>query len=109
VQVDLRSLIEHLNGSVLLIHLIACVGVQVWAWRSLVNRLRGATLTKLQAALRYAGWSFIPVLLWLGGSAAMFGVLQAALLACPVFGLSGLGTVLFAIRCALLPHPQDAT
>jgi hypothetical protein len=47
--------------------------------------------------------------LWLGGSAAMFGVLQAALLACPVFGLSGLGTVLFAIRCALLPHPQDAT
>jgi len=100
-----------------LIYLIGCVGMQVWAWRSVVRRLQGGTITRLQGASRYAGWAFLPVLLFVGGFAAMVGIEEwlqvalieerAALLAFPVFGLAVLGTVAFTVRCALLRSRQD--
>ena len=108
MQFDLRSLIEHLAVSfgacrgMVLIGLIAGVGVQVWAWRSLSRRLEGRTITQLQGASRYAAWAVLPVLLFVGGCATMAGIGHAALLACPVFGLSVLGTMVFATRCAFV-------
>lgn len=101
-----------------LIFLIGCVGMQIWAWRSVIGRLQGGTITRLQGASRYAGWAFLPVLLFVGGFAAMVGIEEwlqvalieerAALLAFPVFALSVLGTVVFTIRCAFLRRRQDA-
>jgi hypothetical protein len=95
-----------------LIYLMGCVGIQVWAWRSLIRRLRGGTLTRLQGVCRYAGWAFLPILLFVGGYAAMVGIEEwlhvaiiaerAALLVFPVFGLSVLGTAAFTVRCAFL-------
>jgi hypothetical protein len=100
-----------------LVYLIGCVAMQVWAWRSLIKRLRGGTITRLQSASRYAGWAFLPVLLFVGGFVAMVGIEEwlhvafveerAALLAFPVFGLSVLGTVAFTVRCAFLRRRQD--
>jgi hypothetical protein len=113
VQFDLRSLIEHVILSfwawrgMVLIHLIGCLGVQVWSWRSLSRRLKRGTITQLQGALRHAGWAFLPVLLFVGGCATMVGIQHAALLACPALGLSVLGTMVFAIRCAFVDVRQD--
>jgi hypothetical protein len=89
--------------------LIGCLGVQVWAWRSVGRRLQAHTITRLRAFWTYAGWAFLPVLLFVGGFAAMVGIEEwlqiavigerAALLAFPVFVLSVLGTAVFGIRC----------
>lgn len=101
-----------------LIYLIGCVGMQAWAWRSVVRRLQAGTITRLQGASRYAGWAFVPVLLFVGGFAAMVGIEEwlhvaliqerAALLTLPVFGLAVLGTVVFTIRCAFLRRRPEA-
>jgi hypothetical protein len=90
--------------------LIGSVGLQIWAWRSLTVRLAGGTATRLQSVLRYAGWALVPLLLLVGGFAAMIGIEElfdvalvgerSGLLAIPVFGLSVLGTLAFMIRCA---------
>ena len=100
-----------------LIYLIGGVGVQVWAWRSLIDRLQDGTITKLQSASRYAGWAFLPVLLFVCGFVAMVGIEEwlqvalieerATLLALPVVGLSFLGTVAFTVRCAFWRSRQD--
>lgn len=101
-----------------LIYLIGGVGLQVWAWRSLIKRLQGGTITRLQSASRYAGWAFLPVLLFVGGFAAMVGIEEwlqvalieerAALMVLPMFGLSVLGTLAFTVRCAFVRSRQDA-
>lgn len=101
----------------LLIYLIGCVGMQVWAWRSVVRRLNGGTITRVQGASRYAAWAFLPVLLFVGGFAGMVGIEEwlrttlveerAALLAVPVSGLAVLGTVVFTVRCAFLRRRPD--
>lgn len=95
-----------------LIYLMGCVGIQVWAWRSLIRRLRGGTITRFQGVSRYAGWAFLPILLFVGGFAALVGIEEwlqvalieerAALLIFPVFGLSSLGAAAFVVRCAFL-------
>ena len=95
-----------------LIFLIGSVGVQVWAWRSVVRRLQDGAITRMQGASKYAGWAFLPVILFVGGFAAMVGIEEwlqvaiveerAALLAFPVLTLSVLGTLAFTIRCALM-------
>jgi hypothetical protein len=69
-------------------------------------------MTRLQAAARYAGWAFLPVLAFVGGVAGMVGIEEllrvaivherVALLAIPVLAMSILGTALFAIRCAFV-------
>jgi hypothetical protein len=91
--------------------LIGSVGLQVWAWRRSTKGLAGGAATKLQIVLTYAGWAFVPLLLLVGGLAAMIGIEglfdvalvgeRTALLAIPVFGLSVLGTLAFTVRCAL--------
>ena len=101
----------------ILIFLIGCVAIQVLAWRSIVRRLQGGAMTTLQGASRYAGWAFLPLLLFVGGFAAMVGIEEwldvalveerAALLAFPAFALSVLGTALFWIRCAFLRRRPD--
>jgi len=92
--------------------LIGSVGLQAWAWRSLIRRLRGGTLTRLQCATRYAGLAFVPVLLFIAVLLAMVGLEEwlglalvgerAALLALPTLGLSVLGSLGFVVRCALV-------
>ena len=99
------------------IFLIGCVALQVWAWRTVLRRLQGGTITRLQGALRYAGWAFLPVLLFVGGFAAMVGLEEltdaaliderAALLAFPALALSVFSTVGFAIRSALVRRRPD--
>ena len=101
----------------ILIYLIGSVVMQAWAWRSLIARLQGGTITRLQSVSRFAGWAFLPVLLFVGGFAAMVGIEEwlqvalieerAALLAFPVLGVAVLGTVAFTVRCALLRSRQD--
>lgn len=95
-----------------LIYLMGCVGIQVWAWRSLIRRLRRGSITRLQSVCRYAGWAFLPILLFVGGYAALVGIEEwlhvaiiaerAALLVFPVVGVSVLGTAAYTVRCAFL-------
>ena len=95
-----------------LVFLISSLGLQVWAWRSLIRRVQIRALTRLQGTARYAGWAFLPVLLFVGVFFAMVGLEEwlhmalieerAALLALPVLGLSTLGSVGFVVRSAFV-------
>jgi hypothetical protein len=97
--------------------LIGSVGLQVWAWRRLIRRLKDGTTTKLRGAASYAAWAFLPVLVFGGGFAVMVGLEEwlqvaliyerAALWAFPVFALSVLGTIAFAISCALVARRRN--
>jgi hypothetical protein len=99
--------------------LIGSIVLQAWAWRSLAGRLRGGALTRLQTAARYAGWAFLPVLLFVAVFMAMVGLEEwlkvalieerAALLALPVVALSVLGTIGFTVRCAFVRRAQPRT
>jgi len=96
--------------------LMGSIVLQTWAWRRLVRRLEGGTLTGLQAASRYAGWAFLPVLLFVAIFMAMVGLEEwlnvalieerAALLALPVLAVSVLGTSGFTVRCAFVRRAQ---
>jgi hypothetical protein len=99
--------------------LIGSIILQAWAWRSLAGRLQGDTLTRLQTASRYAGWAFLPVLLFVAAFMAMVGLEEwlkvalieerAALLAVPVLALSVLGTIGFTVRCAFVRRAEPRT
>lgn len=94
------------------VFLIVSVGLQVWAWRSLIPRVRAGALTRMAGATRYASWAFLPLMLFVGTYLAMVGVEEwlhvalleerTALLALPMLGLSTLGSAGFAVRCAFL-------
>ncbi len=96
----------------LVLFLMVSVGLQIWAWRSQIQRVRVGALTKMGGALRYAGWAFLPLLLFASVYLAMVGVEEwlhvavieerTALLALPMLGLSTLGSVGFAVRCAFV-------
>jgi hypothetical protein len=92
--------------------LVGQIALQVWAWRGLMGRLRGGTLTRLQAVTRYAGWAFLPVVLFVAIYLAMVGLEEwwdialigerTVLLAVPVCALSVVGSIGFAVRSALV-------
>lgn len=96
------------------VYLAGSLAVQVWAWRRLLARVRRGETTRSRGALQYAGWAFLPLVLFIAGFALMIGMEEwfslaliperAALLVIPVFALSVLGTILFAIRSAF-PRP----
>lgn len=106
---------ESVRG-LLLVYLIGCVGLQIWSGRSLIARVRTGRITKWRAAGRYAGWSFLPVLVFVAGFAVLVGIEESfdlaiidertALLGLPVIGLSTVGTVAFWIVCAVV-RPTD--
>jgi hypothetical protein len=50
----------------LLILLLASVGLQVWAWRSLQKRVVSGAITKLGALLRYGAWALTSLLSFAG-------------------------------------------
>lgn len=102
-----------------LVCLIGSVGLQVWAWRRLIRRLRAGTITTLRGASAYAAWAFLPVVLFVVGFAVTVGIEEwlqvplveerAALWALPVFALSVLGTLAFTIRCAFVARRLGRT
>lgn len=92
--------------------LIVSIGLQAWAWRRLLRRIRANALTRIGGAARYASWAFLPLILFVVAYFAMVGVEEwlrvavieerTALLALPLLGLSTLGSVGFAVRCAFV-------
>jgi len=99
----------------LLVVLISSVALQVWAWQRLSHRVRDGAVSRFGAVMRYSLWAFLPCLLLVGAFLAAVGLeewLDVAIIeesparAAPLLGLvliavSTLGTLSFAIRCAL--------
>jgi hypothetical protein len=97
--------------------LIGQIALQVWAWRRLFGRLKDGTLTRLQGAARYAGWAFLPVVLFVVIYFAMVGLEEwrhvalieerTALLFLPVFALSAISSIGLAVRCVLVRNARQ--
>lgn len=97
---------------------ISQIALQVWAWRGLIARLESGALTRFQGAAQYAGWAFLPLALFIAIYLALVGLEEwrhvaligerTALLAVPVFALSVLGSMGFAVRCAFVRRAKPA-
>jgi hypothetical protein len=91
---------------------IAAIVLQAWAWQRLVTRMLSGALSRGQGALRYTGWAFVPVIVFVALFMAMVGLEEwlglalvperSPLLVIPVFALSVLWTLAFWGRCLFL-------
>ena len=97
--------------------LIGSIALQVWVWRRLIERVKDGTLTRLRGAASYSGWAFLPVVLFVIIYLAMVGLEEwwqvalieerTALLFLPVFAVSVIGSIGFAVRCALVRNARQ--
>ena len=95
----------------LVIYLTGCLGLQVWAWRRLIRRVRARELTRIQSVLQYAWWALLPIVVFVAGFALLVWIEEWAdvalveersvLLGFRVIALSVAGTLCFAVRCAV--------
>jgi hypothetical protein len=97
--------------------LIGSIALQVWTWRRLIGRVKDGTLARRRGAARYAGWAFLPVVMFVAIYLAMVGLEEwwgvalieerTALLFLPVFALSVIGSIGFAVRCGIVRNARQ--
>jgi hypothetical protein len=100
----------------LVLFLLACVGLQAWAWARLRRRVRDGRTTKLRALSQYAGWALAPLALVVGLLLGAIGIEEAsgrALIAEPwgraalpaaavLLAVGVVGVLAFSVQVALL-------
>jgi len=99
----------------LLVLLVGSIALQIWAWRRLRGRVVAGDVTRFGGVVRYGGWAFAPLLLYVGFFFGLVGLEElsgAAIIPEPVgratlpvaallLGVALLGSLSFSILCAL--------